>query len=210
MSAPLRPSPRAAARAPAAAFGRPPGALAAVGPLTRALGAALGRAPRALAPALGRPPRALAAAAALALGLGAAGCGRPFDIKTPPGFVELEEDRLDYDYRASSATGVVSALRVIDTKGKGDLAFWTNVVNTRVREELGYAPFGESGLGEGGGAKGRLLRFGYEQGGRVYLYEIALFVGRKHLYVLEAGGRKDLFERQAEALAWQRRTFKPK
>lgn len=156
------------------------------------------------------PSRFAALAAATALALAAVGCGRPFDIKTPPGFVELEEDRLDYDYRASSASGVVTALRVIDTKGKGDLGFWSNVVDTRVREELGYAPFGETSLGEGGGAKGRLLRFGYEQGGRVYLYEIALFAGGDRLYVLEAGGRKDFFERQAESIAWQRRTFRPK
>lgn len=146
---------------------------------------------------------------ALAVALAGAGCSRPYDIKTPPGFVELDADRLDYDYRASSAEGVVTALRVVDTDRKGDLAFWSSVVTARVRDELGYAPSGASDLGQGGGPKGRLLRFVYEYGGKTYRYEVALFVGGGRLYLLESGGRKDLFDRQAEALAWQRRGFSP-
>ncbi len=156
-----------------------------------------------------RPTPTLARfALSLAFALAPAGCGHrpPFDIQTPPGFVELEADKLDYDYRATSANGVVTAVRVVETRGRGDLGFWANVVNTRVREELNYAPVGEAEVA-GVGLKGRLLRFAYEQGGKAYAYEIVLYAAGDRLYVLEAGGRKDLFERSAEQLAWQRRTF---
>jgi hypothetical protein len=46
---------------------------------------------------------------ALVLGtaLATTACGRPFDVKTPPGLVELDDQAPDYDYRASAPEGVV-------------------------------------------------------------------------------------------------------
>ena len=48
--------------------------------------------------------RALFAAAAVALATAA--CGRPFDVKAAPGFVELE-NQTSYDWRATTPDGVV-------------------------------------------------------------------------------------------------------
>ena len=47
------------------------------------------------------------ASALLLLGAGGAGCGRPFDVKTAPGLVELEHQEPDYQFRAISPEGVV-------------------------------------------------------------------------------------------------------
>ena len=43
-------------------------------------------------------------------------CGRPFDVKTAPGFVELENQEPQYDFRAMAPEGVVV--------GEGAVAVW--------------------------------------------------------------------------------------
>src|ERR1019366_3963292 len=80
----------------------------------------------------------LAATSALAL----TGCGRPFDVKTAPGLVELDDQEPEYAYRAIAPERVVMAVRVVDTKGRGDLEFWTRATTLRMHELDGYALLG--------------------------------------------------------------------
>ena len=55
---------------------------------------------------------------AVMLALGAAGCGRPFDVKTAPGFVELDDQPASFAYRSISSEGVVVAVRVVDDQAE--------------------------------------------------------------------------------------------
>ena len=46
-----------------------------------------------------------------------------------------------------------------------------------------------------GGQAGRLLRFGRQEGSQPYVYWLGLWVTPAKVYLLEAGGRRDEFEK---------------
>src|SRR5262249_58824165 len=107
-----------------------------------------------------------AALAALAL----SGCGRPFDVETPHGFVELDAQGPAYDYRATTPDGVVVGVRAIDAKGRGDVAFWEQAVTLQVRDVSGYALLGTKEVRSADGSGGRRLKFGPHAHGEPVLY----------------------------------------
>lgn len=128
-----------------------------------------------------------------AAGLTAA-CGRPFDVKTAQGFVELENQET-YAYRATSPEGVVTAVRVVDDEKRGDLAFWTHAITLQLRDGQGYALEGTSDVTSNDGTKGKLLRFGRDQDGKPFAYWVALYAAQDRLFLVEAGGAKEPFDR---------------
>lgn len=148
--------------------------------------------------------RATGALAALAMGVAMAGCGVPFEAATPSGFVELEDqDDRGYDWRATSADGLVLAVRVQDHEPKGELTFWARVVENHMRQSGGYALVSKSDVKTTQGVAGTMLRFGHDQGTTPHLYWVTILVTDSHIFLLEAGGTKDLVERNAKELeAW--------
>jgi len=122
-------------------------------------------------------------------------CGRPFDVKTPARFVELEEESA-YDYRATTADGVVVGIRAveIDPDRGGNLAFWVEAVEQRMRRMGGYALLGKSDV-RAGKLRGKQIRFGRDESDRPYRYNVTLFIDDDYLYVVEAGGAQEVFER---------------
>lgn len=62
----------------------------------------------------------------LAATVGGTGCGPGFALKTPDGFVELD-DQKEFAYRATTAQGIVMGVRVEPNRPKGNLAFWTEI-----------------------------------------------------------------------------------
>jgi hypothetical protein len=146
----------------------------------------------------------LALAGALAL----AGCGRPFDVKTAPGFVELDDQEPEYAYRAISPERVVMAVRVVDTKDRGDLEFWTRATTLRMHELDGYALLATSDVKSRDGTPGRELRFGHDEGHKPYLYVLRVFVAKKRLFLVETGGPQAEVERYKGTLDWMQATLK--
>jgi hypothetical protein len=126
----------------------------------------------------------------LALALSA--CGASFQAKTPPGFVELDEEDSAYEYRAITADGLVLAVREIDHEPKGELAFWTRAIENQMRQRGGYALIDSRDVTCKTGQKGKQLRFGHDEGTKPYLYTVTVFVTDSTIYVLEAGGTKEL------------------
>jgi hypothetical protein len=126
--------------------------------------------------------------------LSTAACGRPFDVKTSPGFVELAGQD-EYAYRSTSPEGIVTAVRVVEDEKRGDLAFWTHAVVLQLRDASGYALLGTSDVTSRDGTHGRLLRFGRDADGKPYTYWIGLYPAQGRLFVVEAGGAKEPFER---------------
>jgi hypothetical protein len=135
-------------------------------------------------------------------------CGRPFDVKTPKGFVELEKQDPAYDYRATTADGVVVAARAIDAAGRNDLGFWTEAVTLQVRDELGYALLASKDVKSGDGSSGRELDFGHDQDGAPYAYRVTLFAAQDRVFVLEAGGTRDALARMGPELDLRVSTFR--
>lgn len=123
------------------------------------------------------------------------GCG-PL-MNTPPGFVEIKGE--PYDFRATNADGLVISVREMSHEPKGDLAFWVSAIEKELRLGRGYALLGTSDVKTARGLSGKELRFGHDEGSSPHLYWVAVFVTDSKLYVIEAGGTKELVDKN-EAL----------
>src|SRR5262245_6318479 len=67
-----------------------------------------------------------------------AGCHSAFVTSAPKGFVELDEASA-YDFRATTADGVVLAVRELDNDPQAELGFWARAVENAMRQRGGYA-----------------------------------------------------------------------
>lgn len=155
-------------------------------------------------------PRSTVLALVLAaLGL-CSGCGRPFIPATPQGFVDLGDRYPDGEYRATTADGVVIGVRAFDNDPKGELSFWSRALERRMRSVGGYALIDKKDVQNRGGLTGVELRFGHDEGKDPYLYDIALFVTDKKIFLIEAGGTKAEMTRQEAQIEWAVRNFAQK
>jgi hypothetical protein len=142
---------------------------------------------------------------ALFVALGAFACTPTF--ATPRGFVDLDESGT-YDQRATTADGLVLAGREIPNDPEGDLSFWSHAIENQMRLRGGYALLEKRKVKTEKGDEGEELRFGHDEGNRPHLYTIAIFVTEGNflfdgtIYVVEAGGPKELVEKNAAAIAW--------
>ncbi len=138
-------------------------------------------------------------------------CGPSFAVSTPPGFVELDEEYSGYDYRATTADGLVLAVREIEHDPKGEIGFWVRAVENRMRERGGYALLETVDVRSGDGVAGKQLRFGHdEDGNRPHLYTITVFVSDASIHLVEVGGSKELVEQHAAQLDQAVRSFRTK
>ena len=122
--------------------------------------------------------------------LGCTACGRPFDITTPAGFIELDDQQPQFAYRATDANGVVSGVRVIEAEEREDLEFWEQAVSLRLQQVSGYElDITEEQLSADGSA-GVRLRFRRKEHGATYVYWVTLFAAQERIFVLEVGGEE--------------------
>ncbi len=132
------------------------------------------------------------------LALTAGGCGAGFTVERPDDFVALDDassSARGYAMRATSADGVVLAVRTIDNDHHGSGEFWVQAIRNRLRRDQGYALTGESDVSAASGEHGHQMRFGHDDAnGRPYVYWVTVFVTDARIYVVEAGGRRDRFE----------------
>ena len=142
----------------------------------------------------------------LAFSLLAPACAS-FHVNTPNGFAELEDDER-YDYRATNADGVVIAVRVVRNEPRASLEFWGRVVDERLRRQ-GYVPEGNpEPVRSANGLAGVMFHYGSTVGGREHRYQVAVFVQNKKVFVLEAGGDREVFDPAAPAVARAMRSFR--
>ncbi len=134
-------------------------------------------------------------------------CGRPFDVKTAPGFVALE-NQAQHAYRATTPEGVVVGVRVVDDEDRGDLGFWTQALVLQLRDVSGYALLDSKDTTSADGTKGKLLQFGHDEDGKPYAYWVAVFLAQGRLFVVEAGGAKEAFERARPSVDWMMKSVK--
>lgn len=139
----------------------------------------------------------------MSLVLGAVACGPSFEAQTPSGFVELEErDHSRYDYRATTAEGVVLAVRELDNDVEGEKEFWLTAIRNKMRERGGYALIKETEVQSADGVSGTQLTFGHDDGdNKPHIYHLAIFVTPDTIWLLEAGGTKELVDKSAKQIA---------
>ena len=150
----------------------------------------------------------------LLVALSTAAC-RPFNVTTPDSFVELDEPRHSrYDYRATTADGVVVSVRALDNDQRGTLSFWTEAVRSKLRDSRGYALLEENDATSRGGVPGKQMRFGRDDSGHSYRYWVTVYVrhqGRNpRVWVIEAGGEEEVFEQRREEVERLIASFVPK
>jgi hypothetical protein len=152
--------------------------------------------------------RARLAVLALLLLPAVAACGRPFDVKTAPGLVELDDQGPRYDYRAIAPEGVVVSVRAVKIGEKGDLAFWSRATELRMRQLDGYALLGNSDVKSADGTPGHEMVFGHDEGGKPYVYTLRVFVAHGRVFLVETGGPRDEVARYQKSLDWTVATLK--
>lgn len=129
------------------------------------------------------------------------GCGPHFAIDTPDDFVALDESaqaRRGYSMRATSADGVVLAVREIDDPQHGSREFWVEAIRNRLRRAGGYALLEEQTVSIASGDAGHQMRFGRDESGRPYAYWVTVLVRPGRVTVVEAGGARSVFDAQAD------------
>lgn len=141
----------------------------------------------------------------LAVAVSTMGCATA-QLTVPPQMVEIEQSRWsEYDFKASTATGVVVAWRTV-TMGEGedvphaDLDFWVEATRIRMRSMAGYALVEEREVRSADGTVGRQLAFGRDENGRPHVYWVTLFTTDDHLHVVEAGGLQTHFDEARSAI----------
>jgi hypothetical protein len=130
---------------------------------------------------------ALVIGVAVALG----GCTRDVGIQTPESFAELDEG--DYAYRATSAEGVVIAVRREDNDPKGTLAFWSSAIDYELRRK-GYSAQSAKSVKSADGVAGKQIRYSASREGRPSVLWTTVFVSGGNVIVVEAGGDAAHFE----------------
>jgi len=132
-----------------------------------------------------------------------AGCGRPFDVKTPPGFIELgQQSEHGFQYRATTPEGIVVGVRVIEDEDRGDLAFWVRTVTLEMRDIKGYALLSTTDTKSRDGTPGKRLQFGHDEDNKPYVYDLSVYRSQGRVFLVEAGGRRDDLERVRPNLEW--------
>ena len=118
-----------------------------------------------------------------------AGCS--VSITTSRGFVELKH-QAEYDYRATSADGLVIGVRELDNDPRGELQFWTRAIENQLRRQGGYALLETRDVKSKDNVPGKQLRFGHDEGKTPHLYQVTVFVTDSTIALLEVGGTKEL------------------
>lgn len=129
----------------------------------------------------------------------ALGCGHGFGLKTPEGFVELE-DQKEYEYRSTTAQGVVLGVRVEPNRPKGNLGFWADAIDLKLRA-IGYTAVEAADVKTKSGAKGKQLRYTRSIYERPHVYWFTVFVTEGDVYILEAGGDEREFTKVKDEVA---------
>ena len=125
------------------------------------------------------------------------GCGG-VNMNTPAGFAEVDDDDT-YAYRATSAEGVVLAVREEANDPHGNLDFWASALRYEL-ERKGYSSVDKEDVRSPSGVEGRQMRYRVTHNGRPHVLWITVFVTDRTVFVVEAGGDVAHFERVENAV----------
>jgi hypothetical protein len=130
--------------------------------------------------------------------LGTAACTHGARLSTPSGFATLDEGG-DYSYRATNAKGVVLATRTQPNDVKANTEFWAETLDAKLRDR-GYSVDGTRNVKTAKGLAGTQLRYTTTKDGREHRYWVTVFATAKKVFVVEAAGDKDPFDKSVAAV----------
>ena len=138
-------------------------------------------------------------AALFTLLLCAAGCTHGARLSTPSGFATLDEGGA-YSYRATSAKGVVLATRTEPNDVKANTEFWAETLDAKLRDKGYVADGGSRSVKTAKGLAGTQLRYLTTKNGREHRYWVTVFATNKKVFVVEAAGDKEPFDKATLAV----------
>lgn len=150
----------------------------------------------------------IALASTLALAALATGCAS-FQIRTPAGFGQLRNQSPRYDYRSVSAYGVALAVRVVPNSERGNLDFWSEVVDRHLQHGGAYHASGSADVHTTTGLTGRRMAYTYGDPQAGQTYWVTVFVTDRKVYLVEAGGGTDAFTRARDGVERAVQSFRP-
>ncbi len=129
-----------------------------------------------------------------------AACTHGARLDTPAGFATLDQGSSDYSYRATSAKGVVLATRTEPNEVKANTEFWAETLDARLRDK-GYVADGTArSVKTAKGLSGTQLRYLTSKDGRDHRYWVTVFATKSKVFVVEAAGDKEPFDRSIAAV----------
>ena len=128
-----------------------------------------------------------------------AACSHGARLQTPSGFATLEGSSA-YSYRATSAKGVVLATRTEPNDVKANTEFWAETLDAKLRQK-GYVADGATRpVKTAKGLEGTQLRYLTSKDGREHRYWITVFATKAKVFVVEAAGDKEPFDKSVSAV----------
>src|SRR3954468_10793229 len=141
--------------------------------------------------------KAFAAPLIVAIAALTTACGPRVGLQTPSGFAVLEKQE-EYVYRATTADGVVLAVRAELNQPRGNLDFWSDVVDRQLRGQGYLAEGAPVEVRTAFGLPGRQIRYLRDENGRSSRFWAVVFVTGSRVWVIEAGGETDRFDRKMQ------------
>lgn len=130
--------------------------------------------------------------------VGSAACTHGARLSTPDGFATLEEGG-GYSYRATSAKGVVVATRTEPNDVRANTEFWAETLDSKLRDK-GYVADGTRNVKTSKGLSGTQLRYTTTKNGREHRYWVTVFATAQKVFVVEAAGDKEPFDKAVSAV----------
>jgi hypothetical protein len=134
-------------------------------------------------------------AVSIALALFGAACSHGARLQTPAGFATLGDNDA-YSYRATSAKGVVLATRTEKNEVQANTEFWAEALDLKLRDK-GYVAEAQRNVKTSRGLEGTQMRYTTSHNGREHRYWITVFATKKKVFVVEAAGDKEPFDKAA-------------
>jgi hypothetical protein len=119
-------------------------------------------------------------------------------LETPNGFATLDEAGA-YSYRATSAKGVVLATRTEKNDVKANTEFWAETLDAKLKDR-GYVADGTRNVKTSKGLTGTQLRYTTTKNGREHRYWVTVFATSKKVFVVEAAGDMEPFDKAVPAV----------
>lgn len=132
-------------------------------------------------------------ALAISLSLAAAACSHGARLQTPSGFANLGDDAA-FSYRATNAKGVVLTTRTQPNDVAANNEFWAEALDSKLRDK-GYTAESQRKVKTSRGLDGTQLRYTTSREGREHRYWITVFATKKKVFVVEAAGDKEPFDK---------------
>lgn len=136
--------------------------------------------------------------ALLITALAATACSRGAHLETPSGFATLGKDDR-YSYRATSARGVVLTTRTEPNDVAANTEFWAEALDARLKDQ-GYDPEAPRAVKTSRGLTGTQLRYTATRNGRAHRYWVTVFATKSKVFVVEAAGDKEPFDKATSSV----------